>query len=69
MHRLSQGHRAPAARDGEPVTGDQKARKTEEWRTWFFFTFVMAPALAVVVVGGFGFVVWMYQLIAGPPGS
>jgi nitrate reductase NapE len=30
---------------------------------------VMAPVLAVAVVSGFGFLVWMFQLIAGPPGA
>jgi nitrate reductase NapE len=44
-------------------------RRTEEFRTWFFLTFVMAPVLAVLTVSGFGFVIWMYQLFAGPPGS
>ena len=46
-----------------------RLRKTEEFRTWFFLTFVMAPLLAVVTVAGFGFIVWMYQLFVGPPGS
>ena len=34
----------------------------------FFLTIVLAPLIAVLVVAGFGFAVWMYQLIAGPPG-
>jgi periplasmic nitrate reductase NapE len=47
---------------------DPKQRRTEEFRTWLFFTVFMAPILAVAVVSGWGFVVWMYQLlIAGPP--
>ena len=47
---------------------DAKQRKTEEWRTWFFFTVFLAPILAVLVVSGWGFVVWMVQVfIAGPP--
>jgi nitrate reductase NapE len=29
----------------------------------------MAPVLAVIIVAGYGFLVWMFQLIAGPPGS
>ena len=29
----------------------------------------VAPVLAVLTVAGFGFIVWMYQLVAGPPGS
>jgi nitrate reductase NapE len=43
--------------------------RREELRSFLFFTIVMAPVLAVVVVGGYGFLVWMYQLIAGPPGA
>ncbi|MDQ5849839.1 MAG: periplasmic nitrate reductase, NapE protein [Pseudomonadota bacterium] len=49
------------------MTEDAKQRRTEEWRTWLFLTFVMAPVLAVAVVGGYGFVVWMVQLFTGPP--
>ena len=26
------------------------------------------PIVTVGVVGGYGFTIWMYQLIAGPPG-
>ena len=44
-----------------------KLRKTEEFRTWFFLTFVMAPILAVLIVSGYGFLVWVYQMFAGPP--
>lgn len=43
--------------------------RQEEWRSFLFFTVVMAPVLAVIIVGGYGFLVWMYQLLAGPPGS
>ena len=33
-----------------------------------FFTLIMAPLAAVLIVSGFGFVVWMWQtFIAGPP--
>jgi nitrate reductase NapE len=49
------------------MTEDTTQRRTEEWRTWIFLTFVMAPVLAVAVVGGYGFIVWMYQLLTGPP--
>jgi nitrate reductase NapE len=41
-------------------------RKKEEFRTWLFLALVMAPVLAVLIVSGFGFGVWFYQLIAGP---
>ncbi|HEY8242600.1 MAG: periplasmic nitrate reductase, NapE protein [Vicinamibacteria bacterium] len=43
--------------------------RTEERRSFLFLTVVMAPVLAVAIVGGYGFIVWMYQLIAGPPGT
>lgn len=28
---------------------------------------VLAPVLAVGIVGGYGFAIWMYQLVNGPP--
>ena len=31
-------------------------------------TAVLMPALAVATVGTYGFSVWIYQTIAGPPG-
>ena len=44
-------------------------RKKEEFRTWLFLSLIMAPILSVLIVAGYGFAVWMYQLLAGPPGS
>ena len=49
------------------TTPEEKQRKTEEWRTWLFFTVFMAPILAVLGVSGWGLLVWIYQLFAGPP--
>ena len=46
---------------------EETRRKTEEWRTWVFLTVVLAPVLAVAIVGGFGFIVWIWQLFNGPP--
>ena len=43
--------------------------REEELRSFLFFTVVMAPAMAIATVGGYGFVVWVYQMFAGPPGS
>jgi len=49
-------------------TEDPKLRKTEEVRTWLIFPVIMAPLLAVGIVSGWGFVVWMWQtFVAGPP--
>ena len=41
--------------------------RAEELRSFLFLTVVMAPALAGVIVAGYGFAVWMYQVFAGPP--
>ena len=40
---------------------DARQRRTEEFRSWIFLTVVMAPVLAVAIVSGYGFVVWMLQ--------
>ena len=42
-------------------------RKTEELRRFLFLTAVMVPVLSIIVVAGYGFIVWMSQLISGPP--
>jgi nitrate reductase NapE len=33
-----------------------------------FVTVIFMPALTVAIVGGYGFSVWVYQMVAGPPG-
>lgn len=48
----------------EPSKSIEKKR---ERRAVIFLTVVLAPVVAVLVVAGFGFAVWMYQLVAGPP--
>ena len=45
----------------------QQAKK-DETLAFLFLAFVLFPILAVVTVGGFGFIVWMQHLIFGPPG-
>ena len=41
--------------------------KRREWAVFLFLTLVLAPVIAVLVVAGYGFLVWMYQIIMGPP--
>jgi nitrate reductase NapE len=41
--------------------------KKRELTLFLFLAFVLAPILAVLIVAGYGFCVWMYQLVAGPP--
>ena len=45
-----------------------RAVKRREILMFLLLAFVIWPFVAVAVVGGYGFIVWMYQLIAGPPG-
>jgi periplasmic nitrate reductase NapE len=47
---------------------DKSNPKSRELRAFLALAVVLAPVLAVVVVTGYGFLVWMVQLVAGPPG-
>jgi nitrate reductase NapE len=40
---------------------DAERRRKTEFRSWLFLTASMAPVLAVLIVSGSGFVVWMLQ--------
>lgn len=44
------------------------ATRRSELLVFLLVTAVLFPLLAVAVVGGYGFAVWMFQIIAGPPG-
>lgn len=39
-----------------------------EWLAFIILAILIWPVIAVGVVGGYGFLVWMSQLIGGPPG-
>jgi nitrate reductase NapE len=44
------------------------AERRRELLTFLFLTVVLAPMLAVAIVGGYGFLIWIFQMIYGPPG-
>lgn len=48
--------------------GSPKDEKRRELALFLIVTLVIFPMLAVCIVGGYGFAVWIYQMIAGPPG-
>ena len=50
-----------------PEPASAPSTRAEELRSFLFFTIVMAPALSVAIVGGYGFFVWMLQIVRGPP--
>ena len=41
--------------------------KGQELRSFLLLTVVMAPVLTGMIIAGYGFVVWMIQVIGGPP--
>ncbi len=43
--------------------------KKHEKNTFIFLAVFLAPILSVMFVGGFGFIVWISQMIFGPPTS
>lgn len=51
----------------QPVDPDPPRSRAQEVGTFLVLAIVVAPLLAVAVVGGYGFVVWMSQLVLGPP--
>ena len=56
-----------AKRDAGPAGTRGTSRRAE----FFVFAIIAAfiwPIVAVGVVGGYGFLIWMTQLILGPPG-
>jgi nitrate reductase NapE len=48
-----------------PIEND----KETEWRAFILLVVFLAPILSVAIVGGFGFAVWISQIILGPPGA
>ena len=46
---------------------EQPQSKKRELSVFLFLAVVLAPILAVMVVGGYGLLVWIYQHFTGPP--
>ncbi|AZV77449.1 nitrate reductase [Parasedimentitalea marina] len=47
--------------------GVRAVPKSDERWAFLVLAVFLAPILAGVIVGGFGFSVWMLQLVFGPP--
>jgi len=50
-----------------PEEKTEQYTRSQELRSFLFLTVVMAPALAGIIIAGYGFLVWAYQVFAGPP--
>jgi nitrate reductase NapE len=44
------------------------ASRRDELLVFLIIIALIWPVVTVGVVGGYGFAVWMYQMVAGPPG-
>ena len=55
--------------EGRTAASSSTPSKADELRAFLLLSVVMAPVLAVLIVSGYGFLVWMFQLVAGPPGN
>ncbi len=55
-----QTEQAPSRVPGSP--------RRRELITFLVLAFGIWPVVAVGVVGGYGFLVWMFQILYGPPG-
>jgi nitrate reductase NapE len=50
-------------------TADQPVSKSEETRLFVFLLVFLFPLLSVLIVAGYGFAIWISQLVLfGPPG-
>lgn len=52
----------------ESSSQDGKPSKRTEIFAFVVLAVLIWPVIAVGVVGGYGFLVWMYQIVFGPPG-
>lgn len=70
---MSQAHDEEVmTQDSREATPDvpipHSTSRRRELLAFFILAFGIWPILAVGVVGGYGFLVWMYQIVFGPPG-
>jgi nitrate reductase NapE len=64
----SPGDTVYAAGFKSPAIPVEPGTKRREIVMFLILAFAIWPILAVAVVGGYGFLVWMLQMIMGPPG-
>lgn len=60
---------APADGRRPPSEPPEKPTKRHETIAFLFLSIVLFPLMSIILVGGFGFIIWMQHLLLGPPGS
>lgn len=63
--KLADIQSTPAGRALNANTGQPSKRR--ELTLFLFITVVLFPLLSVMIVGGYGFGVWIWQMFNGPP--
>lgn len=53
-----------ASREDAPI----KPSRREELTAFLVLAVLIWPFISVAVVGGYGFLIWMSQIVFGPPG-
>ena len=59
---ISDAAKAENGAESRPVT------RRQEFFAFIILAILIWPVLSVGVVGGYGFLVWMAQMVFGPPG-
>ena len=68
-NEIDAGPRPAGRRDAAgPAPGKAPWSRRAELALFVVLAFVLVPVASIAVVGGYGFMVWMYQMWAGPPG-
>lgn len=49
-----------------PEIAPAEARSRER-RVFVFLTVLFAPLIAIALVGSYGLLIWLYQMLMGPP--
>lgn len=66
--RTTASPNSSAAHEAAPIRTRLLYGKRGEQLVFALLAVLIWPFVAVGVVGGYGFLVWMYQLLTGPPG-
>ena len=59
---------ASVSTDSDLREAPRPRRRRDELLVFLIIAAFIWPIVAVGVVGGYGFLVWMFQLVLGPPG-
>ncbi|WP_081505999.1 periplasmic nitrate reductase, NapE protein [Azospirillum lipoferum] len=66
--QTSPARNADASISADPRPPVEPGIRRREIAMFLLLAVFIWPVLSVAVVGGYGFIVWMSQLILGPPG-